>query len=205
MGKRLGCLGLIAAVIAGLVVGVLGLGLAAYFWAGTNLLEAQASVEYPKWSALDEAVLAVKLAPTYIALKRDREETRELSLRPAEVNHLLDQHLPPMFKQTLLALDAGDTATVFIFSRAAGGRFVNGEVRAEVTGGEGAFEVKILKVRVGKKFLPHSLFYPVSRWMESMLETQTPFKDQRFRVTGFRQEGKVFKVDIKTRKEAPGP
>lgn len=201
-----GCIKFLLAVIAGLVLGVGGLAGAAWLWAGVNLIAKEATVTTGDWGALREAALTLKLAPAALALKRGQEKELEISLKPEELNHLLDQRVPEQFQKTRLALAAGDTATVIRFSRQLEPhKFVNGEIRADVTGSSGQFEVKVKRVQLGKKELPHSVHYLVSRWIETTLETQVPFKEDRYKLTGFRRDGNNFKVTIHTRPAKTSP
>ena len=195
-----GCMKFGCAIVAGLVLGLGGLSVALWLWAGVNVFSPKPAVVPPEWGAFREAALSVKLAGAFVAIKRGQEKDFEISLRPDELNHLLAQRLPQMFKKTDLAVDAGDTATIIRFSRQIKpGRYINGEVHANITGHDGQFEVKVLLVKTGRKDLPHSLFYPVSRWMENTLETQLPFKDLPYKLTGFHQDGKNLVVNIHTR------
>ena len=187
MGKGCGCFGFAAAVMIGLTLGLLGLGIAGYYWVNTRILSDEPmAAPTEKWSRLEEAALTAKLAPLGAAIKQKREAEQNLTLKSDEATRLLDQYLPRAQDGDRTRVEFGDTATAVMFSRRVReGKYLNGELRADVRAQNGDFEVSFYSLRAGTFDLPRSLFPLLSRWLEGELEIQAPFKETPLRIKDF--------------------
>lgn len=203
MGKGCGCTGAAIAVALGIILGIAGLGLAGYFWVDTRIL-APEPMEIPKtkWTAVEEAAIALKLAPVIRAVKKNRESEHKVTLRPREINHLLDDYVLPDLGDLDLDVAFGDTVLIIRFSRReTEDRYLNGELRAVISGEDGDFEVTAHSFKTGKFDWPKPFLPRVAQWLEGVLETQTLVKDRPWRLRGIEQKKNGAKVVVEVIKQ----
>lgn len=195
-----GCLGFVTAVAVGVLAGVIGIGVAGYLWLDKSVLSDQPlELEKPKWSVMDEAAMTAKMAPVAASIKLKKEATYDLTFKPKEVNWLLDEYLLPGQADDLeIAVSMGDTAMIVDFSQRLLGKYLNGQLRAKVTGQEGDFEVEAYGFKTGDFTWPPELLAQVGQWAEGILETQKLFRDDPIRLWGISHDKKEIKLTVKT-------
>lgn len=206
MNKGCGCVGCGAAVAVGLIIGLIGLSVAGYLWLDKNVLAKEPMPISKTWNALDKAAL-LKLAPVAIAARIGRESEKTISLRADEMNYILQEQVLSTKGPTQADVAFGDTVLIIHFAhRLSNGKYLNGELRAEITGQEGDFTVKVFKLTTGSYVWPGWVNSMLAKYLEGSLETQTFLKDQPLRITGLAHDHKSMRVTIKTLKPVePAP
>jgi hypothetical protein len=199
MSKGCGCVGFAAAVAAGLIIGVIGLTAAGYYWVNNRVLaDAPREMYRDKWSKLDEAGLAGKLAPLALLIKQNKEGEQKVALKGSEANRLFAEYATRRNDDMRTSMAFGDTVTDITFSRRVReGKYLNGEFRADIKGLNGDFEVKVYSLRTGEVDWPAPLLVIWSRWIEGALETQALFKDSPLRLMDYETAKNQAKLTIK--------
>lgn len=199
-GKGCGCLGLTLAVLGGLALGVAGLGVVGYSWVNNTVLESQpVGMPLENWSKVEEAALAAKMSPILLSMKTGNEGVYAVSLKEREMNRLLDEYVLINGGGTSAQVSFGDTAMEIGFSipvRAE--KYLNGAMRADIKAKDGDFAVKVLGLKTGGFVWPGSLLPQVSHWLEGVLETQTPFRANPWRVIDWSVDDKKAKLKLRT-------
>ncbi len=197
--KGCGCLGYLIAVMAGVVLGVAGLLVFGYVWANASLLsDGPMQCEQTKWGVVDEAALTVKLSPVLYAIKRGNESEHEVTLSPKEVNQLLQAYPLPELGDPVLKVQCGDTLIRVRYSKCVfAKKYMNGMMRARVSGTGGDFKVSIKELHTGKVKWPKALLPQAAKWLEGLLETQNCLKDEHWRLEGIEQKNGKIKALVK--------
>jgi hypothetical protein len=203
MNKASGCLGFTAAVVTGLVIGVIALGVAGWHWVNTRALaDEPEAVSAQKWTKLDEAALAAKLAPLALLMKQNKEGEQKVVLSGAEATRMLGEYFTREGEDCRAAVSFGDTATGLAFSREVlEGKYLNGELRAEIKAKDGEFQVKVFSLRTGGFKWPESGRLLAARLIEGELETQALLKDMPLRIMDYASAKDQVKLTIKVVKQ----
>jgi len=182
-----GCFGFALAIIAGLALGLAGLGAAGYYYLDRKILSDQElNFAVSDWNAGDETVLSAKLVPFARALRNRQEFMGQVSLTEREADRLLESYGLNELGAGGGEVVFGDTAMTVEFSRPLkNGKFLNGELRAGIAAENGDFEVAVYKFRTGEYTWPRFLDPAVRYWLEYLLDTQRLFKKQPWRMLGF--------------------
>jgi hypothetical protein len=196
----------VLAALAGLIVGTMGLAGAGYLWASARLLDpAPLSYSSVGWSPAEEAVLAVKLAPVAHSLAKGEAKHFSLTFTSDEANRLFQEQLlraPAMAMSG--SLQFGDTAAEISFSRRLfGAKYLNGKLRAAITGGAGDFEVQVFSLCLGRVKCPRPLLPELGHWLEGALETNKFFSREPWRLRGVSHSRKVVTVELETLPKKP--
>jgi len=197
--KGCGCIGFVMAVLAGVFLGLVGLSVAGWFWLDRKVLDREPlELVKKEWTAEDEARLAVKLAPAVESIEKGIEKDFSLSLSEREADRLMDLYVLEEPVEAELGLEKGDTALVVRFSsRVSGKRWVNGILRAEIKGREGDFETRVYQFVTGQVVWPRTLYPQVAQWVEGLIETQAPFKNEPWKLTAVDHGGEDIEVKIR--------
>ena len=200
MERGCGCFWFSLAVLLGLVLGVVGLGAAGYWWANAKVLAHEPmAMPVEKWGTLDEAALTVKLAPLALAIKQNKQTERELVLKANEANRLVDRYILTGPDDYRVRMSFGNTATAVLFSRKVmEGKYVNGELRADISAKDGDFEVEVIGLRTGEYKWPKPLLPQAARWLEGILETQSLFQNDPWRVMDYSYQKDKLKLKVRT-------
>jgi hypothetical protein len=92
----------------------------------------------------------------------------------------------------------GDTATIIEFSVLAfEGRYLNGELRAHISGDDGDFQVTAYGLETGGFTWPRQAMPHVAKWLEGVLETQTLFKNDPWRLADYKAKKGDLKVKVR--------
>jgi hypothetical protein len=203
MSKGFGCIGFTAAVVTGLVIGLIALLVVGWHWVNTRVLANEPETVYAqKWTKLDEAALATKLAPLALLMKQNMEGEQKVVLNSGEAGRVLGEYFTRRGEDCRAAVSLGDTATGVTFSRQVlEGKYLNGELRADIKAKSGDFQVKVYSLRTGgvkwrKWWLP--LFCHV---IEGELETQSLFEDMPLRITDYNSGKDQVKLTLKVVKQ----
>ncbi len=206
MDKGCGCLGFALAVTVGVFLGLAGLGIAGYVWLNTRVLSDQpAKIDRPKWTKIDEGLFAVKLAPVYLAIKQEKESLHTVNIKPKEANRLWDECVAPYLEESVADVSFGDTAAVIAFSqRATQDKYLNGEIRLNVSGENGEFEVKIYSLKTGDWVWPRSFLPWAAYYLRSRVERQPDCANRPARLLGLYHDKKGLKATIKVMEKSEG-
>jgi hypothetical protein len=200
MRKGCGCYGYVLAILAGLALGLGGLLFAGYMWASSKVLDKDPVVFRIKdWSAQDEAALALKIAPVARAVEKQEEKNFSLTFTPPEANRLFQEFLIRGHKDLSGEIVCGDTAFIVKFSdRVELSRYINGELRADVSGSGGKFTVKAHSLKAGHFDLPKPFLGELGHWIEGTLATQKLLQNEPWRLQGVTRSKNSINVEIKT-------
>ncbi|HUT54565.1 MAG TPA: hypothetical protein VM658_14340 [bacterium] len=207
MSKGCGCIGFAGAVAVGLVIGAIALFAAGYHWVNTRMLaDEPESVFADKWTKLDEAALAGKLAPIALLMKQNKEGEQKVSLKGSEAGRLLDEYFTREGVDCRAAVSFGDTVTDVTFARRVReGKYLNGELRAFIKADNADFEVSVYGLRTGEFKWPKPLLVMASRWIEGTLETQALLKDMPLRIMDYDSGKDQVKLTVKVVREDKTP
>lgn len=200
MRKGCGCYGYLLAVLAGLVLGLAGLLTAGWFWAAGKVLSpAPAVLTQKDWSAKDEAALALKIAPVAKAIEGRESKDFSFSLTPAEANRLFQEYLRRQGWGLSGELLTDEGAFKVRFSeRVKQGRYLNGELRAEVSASGGKFTAKALSFQAGNWKLPPGFLAELGYWIAGALTTQKPFQREPWRLLALGRSNGAITVEVRT-------
>ncbi len=200
MEKKGGCCGCMAAVFAGLVLGLAALLVIGYFWADTKILSTE-PVKYDKqeWTAKDEAAFTAKMAPVYRAMKKNRASQHKISLDREEANHLVRDYILAEIPNSDAELAFGDTALTVGFSMPLSNesdKFMNGELRTEVSGKREDFEVKVYSLRTGDYDWPEFTHGWAAYWLRGSLETNAFLEGMPVVLESFSHDKKGLTMEV---------
>ncbi len=206
MEKKGGCCGCVTAVFAGLVLGFVVLFIIGYYWINTKVLSTE-SVSYPdmEWTAKDKAGFTAKMAPAYFAMKNNRATEHKISLNPKEANHLVKDYILAEIPNSDAELVTGDTALTVSFSipiHDESNKFLNGKLRAQVSGEREDFEVKLYSLRTGDYDWPPVTHAWIAYWLRGSLETNSFLEDKPVVLESLShdKEGLNMKISVQKRK-----
>ena len=201
--KGCGCFSFTMAVLVGLLFGGVGLSVTGYYWLNNSVLaDDPVKIERPKWTAMDEGAITVKLAPVYLALKQDRESIHDIHIRGKEANRLWDECVMPMLGESIVNIDFGDKEIKIKFSHRAGpDKYLNGKIKMEISGLNGDFEVKINHLKTGEFVWPEQILPYVSYWMKGQLERKPHCAGKPVRILDIKHNKKGMDTRIKVFKE----
>lgn len=203
MRKGFGCCGVIAAVSAGVIIGVFGLAVAGYYWLNHQALGDEPVRFERTWTAKEEARVAAKLFPRALAHKAGKESERRVELSAAEANYLLEGVI---LKNTgaRAELVLGAQELTIRFSVPVGGKsvwvkehkYLNGELAGKFAGRNGDFEVELSSLRLGGFTCPDPLLSWGAYWLRGQLERQAFFRDERLALMGLSHNARQLDLTV---------
>jgi len=191
MRKGYGCCGVVAAVSAGVIIGVFGLAVAGYYWLNHQALGDEPVKFERTWTEREEARVAAKLFPPALARKVGKESEHRVELSAAEANYLIEGFiLKNTGARTELVL--GEQELTIRFSAPVGGKsvwikdhkYLNGELTGKFAGRNGDFEVELFSLRIGGFTCPDPLLSWGAYWLRGQLERQAFFEHERLKLMG---------------------
>jgi len=198
MAREVGCFSGVMAVVAGIILGLAGLTAVGYMWADSKVFSKEPKeVLSEDWNRMDEAALAVKLVPAAVSSKSKKKVRNRVTLTQKETNYIIQRYIVPDLDKTRVSVQLGDTAMVLDFSsKLPNGRFLNGTMRANISGEDGDFDVEVSSLKTGRYQWEQELLPTAAHYLEGMLEMQSFFHNDPWLLTGFEQDGKRVKAEL---------